>query len=223
MNQPVTSTNAKHPSSTAEALESIDHLYVGFLRQFFDQALANASSATEMVFKVSSNFLSEPATDLLREFQSLYFSSGALEKKKENVNRNVDDLFEQASQQLNNNVKEIVLKENEIEEQDRLQLSQLQKRVEALILIDSNMRNNILPAMASMQFEDAIRQRIDHIVSGWSLMVTALANEEPDTEGLKDRLADLASSVAESTPLYEIVLKREPPTEGAASNNMLFF
>ena len=223
MNRAATNQDAAHQRAPAEALESIDHLYLGLMRQFFDHALENAARSTEMVFKVSSNFLSEPATNLLREFQSLYFSTGVLEKKKEDINHTVDDLFEQASVQLSKNLKEIVLSETESEEQDRLQLAQLQRRLEALVSIDANIRNHIVPAMSSMQFEDAVRQRLDHIVAGWSLLITALDAMDPDTEGLKDRLAELPSSVSESTPLYEIVLKRPPPQQGATADAMLFF
>ena len=223
MNRSAADQSVEQERTKAESLEVIDHLYLGLMRQFFDHALNNATKATEMVFKISSNFLSEPATNLLREFQSLYFSTGALEKQKEDINRKVDDLFEQASAQLANADKDVVLQESEFDAAERLQLSTLQKRLEALISIDTNIRSHIVPAMSSMQFEDALRQRLDHVVAGWTLMITAMEAPTPDWEAVKDRLAEIPSSVAESKPLYEIVLKRPPPMAGAVAETMLFF
>ena len=210
-------------ATQSEAMETIDHLFLSLMRQYFDHALGQAGQATEKVFQVSSAFLSEPATNLLREFQSLYFSSGVMERKKEEINRKVDDLFEQASSQLSSNIKEILLTEQDDDEKERLQLAQLQRRLEAMISIDANIRQHIVPAMSSMQCEDAVRQRLDHILAGWTLIITAMEAENTDWEAVKDALAELPSMVTESTPLYELVLRRPPPEAGATSDTLLFF
>jgi hypothetical protein len=208
---------------TTNPMAALDRLFLAILRDQFNEAIDQAAGATEQVLKISSHFLSEPATDLLRQFQSLYFSNGSVSKKNMDINRNVDDLVDQAMHQVAEGRDVIKVIETQLDEQDRIELAALQRRLEALISIDGNIRKHIIPSVATMQFEDAVRQRLDHIWQAWTTTVVALSEPSWDLEKLKDNLEDLPTSVAEAEDFFNMVLHRTPPAEGAMPEQMILF
>ena len=94
----------------------------------------------------------------------------------------------------------------------RLGLAGVQKAAEGLITLNTGIKDQVLPALTSMQFEDAVSQRIDHLVKGWKIIDHFIQNHEKteEADSVASKLAEICSSVEETNDFYTIVLKEDP-------------
>lgn len=180
-------------------------------------ATQNATLKVNQILAVSSNYLSESNHEKLKMFHEMYFApSNTLENQKSSMNTVVDDIFEQAQAMAGQNMseEEIVkgLKFDETQEKDRLQLSGLQKKLEALISFEEGLKEQLTPVMNSMQFEDAMRQRVEHVVEMFDLIVKNRVIQDPArSETLVTDLAGRITIKTERESFYLHVMKEEPP------------
>lgn len=195
------STAGKLDASVAADLDLLDETFLGLYEDLVKSAIDVAAQATQEVFQLSNGYLSQSANDMLKQFYALYFGDGEVAARKEKINQEVDDLFDQIQAQVNAGA-EITLAENDEAKKERLGLSGLQKQMEGLITLDKGIREKILPAMTSMQFEDAVRQRLDHLVGMWRARPKA---EDAET------LATFCTSHAETIAYYKHVLHKPAP------------
>jgi hypothetical protein len=200
-------------STPSDVLESMDQTVVAILSELGIAAVNRAAHSTAAIFQVSSNYVTKPAYEALLSFYELYFSKhDPLDQQKVDVNAEVDALFEAAVRAMNQGNIDAVT-EDESKRQERLALAALQKRLEGLIVLDQGIKQEILPAIASMQFEDAVRQRLSHVTTMWSKTFAQLATTPGDVSAteLATEMGQLTSSVAESRSFYRLVLGREAP------------
>jgi hypothetical protein len=198
------------------AKEELDVIFLKIFEALAQSALAGAAACTGAIFELSSNYMDKPAFDSLRKFYDLYFSSSDIDKKKDEVNADVDDIVStlQARLEAGESIDEASgVDENEDLRRQRLSLSAVQKQLEGLIVLDSGIKEQVLPALASMQFEDAIRQRLSHVVHAWWRIGDVL-HQDLNPEQLEEvarELAKVLSSVDETKTFYELVLNEKPP------------
>jgi hypothetical protein len=198
------------------AKEELDVIFLKIFEALAQSALAGAAACTGAIFELSSNYMDKPAFDSLRKFYDLYFSSSDIDKKKDEVNADVDDIVStlQARLEAGESIDEAAgVDENDELRRQRLSLSAVQKQLEGLIVLDSGIKEQVLPALASMQFEDAIRQRLSHVVHAW-WQVGDVLHKELNPEQLEEvarELAKVLSSVDETKTFYELVLNEKPP------------
>jgi hypothetical protein len=198
------------------AKEELDVIFLRIFESLNQAALAGAAACTGAIFELSANYMDKPAFDSLRKFYDLYFSTGDIDKKKDEVNANVDDMVSALQDRLAagedlNSVPGI--DDDEELRRQRLSLSAVQKQLEGLIVLDSGIKEQVLPALSSMQFEDAIRQRLAHVVHAWWKIGDVL-HKELNPEQLDEvarELAKVLSSVDETKTFYELVLNEKPP------------
>ncbi|MGE0173473.1 MAG: hypothetical protein AB7T49_11820 [Oligoflexales bacterium] len=198
-----------------------DDAFLAIFTDLCEQSVANVADCTRQVFELSASFVSKDASKVLKQFYELYFATGKVQAQKEKVNKDVDDLIDQiqAKMAAGQEITSENVVEDEAKKTERLGLSGLQKQLEGLITLDEGIKERIMPALSSMQFEDAARQRIEHLTYMWDLAVNA--SNAIDTEILKETIAEILSSAAETKIYYEIVLKREPPK--VIEENVWFF
>ena len=216
--------------STAENLEAqeyptqeLDEKFVNVIKGIAGASLDNAKSCTDRVFDISSGFLNRDTSVVLDQFKSLYFGDATSQAKKEQTNREVDDLISQIQENLEagRDAEDGVEEEKELKTQ-RLALAAVQKKLEGLITLDKGIKDRVLPALSTMQFEDAVRQRVTHILDAWQLTIEMLGADNHDVKALAEKIGDTISSVAEAESYFPLVLGREAP-EGAYSGNAFLF
>ena len=155
---------------TQHALSELDRLFVGILEELADHARAHAAESARNVFNLSKGYLSDNASDAMEDFFNIYFSdSEHIEKSKEEVNKDVDDIFDevQAIMDAGGDLSQFEeIKEDEELRDVRMGLSSIQKQLESIIRLEEGIREKLMPVMVSMQFEDAMNQRLDHIITG---------------------------------------------------------
>ena len=203
----------------------IDAAFLQILSDFVEAIVADAGQATSRILDLSSQFLSSNAKSALQNFHDLYFGGDQITTSKEEMNREVDDLFEQAKAQLASKgdvtAGDLKLNEDERAKQFRLTLSGLQKQLETIVSLDAGIREKLVPVLTTMQFEDLIKHRLAHIRDGWKKANDASAAGLKDFQAVADELAGLCSSNEERKLYYNVVLGKEPP-QGAAEDVLMF-
>ncbi len=97
------------------------------------------------------------------------------------------------------------------------------KKLESIVQMDAGIKKRLMPVLGSMQFEDALTQRLDHIQSMWqTFMASAQGLKPEDISSMSVAFTKLPSSIAETSIFYEHILQ-QPPPEGLAESNSVFF
>jgi hypothetical protein len=188
----------------------IDELFLDVFLDLCADASDKVARSTQEIFDLSGKFMSKDTSDTLKQFYNLYFGTGGVDKQKERVNKEVDDLIDQIQENMASGKDVSAIKENEQSKLERLGLSGLQKQLEGLITLDEGIKNKIMPALSSMQFEDAVKQRLEHLSQGWDLVI----RPQPGMllfEAVQEVVGATLSSADEIHAYYRIVLKEEPP------------
>ncbi len=191
-------------------------------------AAENATQKVNQILEVSSNYLSEPNHEKLKLFHQLYFGAQSeVTTQKSEMNNEVDDIFAQAAAMIDSgkSTEEIAasLKIDEKKESERLQLAGLQKKLESLIAFEDSIKEQLAPVMSSMQFEDAARQRVEHIVKMFGDIVNKSVPKKPELmEEVATSMAEHIAIKSEREVFYKLVL-REPVPEHLDSDSDDFF
>lgn len=196
--------------------EELDQTFLGILSEQLKAATDEAAACTASIFSLTSNYVAQPEFETLQQFYDLYFT-GDIDEKKNAINQEVDDIFEQLQAQQARGEELKLSDEDEDKKKARLSLAAIQKKLETLITMDAGIRSQILPALSSMQCEDAIRQRVEHLVYGWSAIIQS--SGQKDFEPLMRDLATKMSSIEESSDYYTIVFNEKAP-EGVAARSV---
>lgn len=197
-------------------LLAFDQIFLGIFNDLVKDALIGTREGTEAIFKLSSSYIEKPAFESLKRFSDLYFGSEEIEKSKQRIAQEVGDLVEalQAKLDAGENLDTVVIEEKYGTE--RLGLAGVQKQIEGLITLDAGLKSRILPALTSMQFEDAVNQRLDHILLAWQSFANFFEKQGSfgdDMQSIARDLAQICSSVDESALYYREVLREEPPVD----------
>lgn len=182
-------------------------------------AAENATQKVNQILEVSTNFLSEPSHQKLKMFHELYFSpenASASESTNASINASVDDIFEQASALINEGKSDSevrdAIKTNEGAEESRLHLAGLQKKLESVITLEDGLREQLTTIISSMQFEDAARQCVEHIVAMFKEVVINSIHLTPEKmQESAEAMADRLAVKTERESFYRKVLHEEPP------------
>lgn len=202
-----------------KSIDKIDEVFYSIFKDLSDDAINNVRLSTDQIFSLSKNYLNKDLTVLLKRFHSLYFGENNKDQQTE-INKQVDDIFDQVSEQVDSgNLQDIKIVESEEDNKKRLYLSAIQKKVEGIITLDSGIREKVMPSIHSMQFEDAVRQRLSHLNDTWEFMKDV--ENDDSLQKLKEKITNLCSSQEETNDFYSIVLGEEPPETTTQSE--LFF
>jgi hypothetical protein len=210
-----------------DAKRQLDDLFLKVLGSMIDDVVKTSATASEQVIKLSSDFLSEKAQTALSRFHTLYFASAEVEQSKADVNADIDRMFDAVQGELAKGsddaaIGKAVTENNELKEV-RLQLAGVQKELETLISLESGIREKLVPVLTCMQFEDVMRQRLEHVMIAWHAIVAGIGPDEIlDVELAAIEVEANLTSVEETAQFYRIVLKKEPPEGGLDSGGAFF-
>jgi hypothetical protein len=212
---------------SCKASEELDQAFVQIARGLGYQVMKTAEDASAKILSSTDQFLGKRAQDAVKKFHALYFGTAKVEETKKAVNDDVDNLIDQIRGEMSSGVSDAELgssvKESEQTREWRLGLSGIQKELETIIQIDKGIREKLVPVLWSLQFEDMIRQRLNHVLDGWELVMKDLENQEYlEPEKIGEQIAALLTSTAERESYYRLVLKREPPAGAGEDSAMLF-
>ena len=202
-------------AQTMTPQEKLDELFFAAIEKLSLDAINKAAECTEEVFHLSSNYLSQEAFNTLRKFQSLYEDSVEMNQKKNQLNDNVDAMFDQIQQgfeagKSQHEIEATVVEDKE-EQELRVGLSGLQKQLEGLITVEDGLKDKLMPAITSMQFEDEVRKRLSNIQSAWRIFSQGINSNQFDPDAVSALIEKSLTSYRETVLFYETVIKKEPP------------
>ncbi len=220
------SENRAAADETRDVVSSMDRLFLSIFTRLAQQARDHAGESAQYVMKISEGYLSETASRALDDFYNIYFSdSERVEQSKVDVNQEVDSIVDevQALIESGGDLGQLeLIEEDEDLKKIRLGLSGIQKELESIIRLEEGIREKLVPVMVSMQFEDAMNQRLQHIVAGWEMIMEASREGRVfDPERIGAAIGAMTSSVEESELFYREVLGREAPREMKNRNHTL--
>jgi hypothetical protein len=174
--------------------------------------VASTNQSVQEILETSSQFMTETSKKALQDFHRLYFSADALSIQKDDVNADVDLLFEAIQKTIAEGGDPNDIQESEQDKTVRLGLAALQKQLESIVQLDRGMREKLLPAIMSMQFEDATRQRLTHITSLWDLVAQNSHEKFEDFRTIiNETMKGLLTTSLEKELFYSTVLGEPPP------------
>lgn len=215
------------PRNKTNSLKQLDQLFLQILGALIDDVVKTSSASAGKVLNLSGDFLSEKAQRAVTQFRDLYFGSAAVEQSKNDMNADVDRLFEQIQGEIAKGSDDTTLSNAVVEKADlketRLRLSGVQKELETLIRLDQGIREKLVPVLTCMQFEDMMRQRLEHVMIAWKAIVEGLGPDQIiDVELSALEIEANLTSVDERAHFYRLVLKKEPPEGGMDAGILLF-
>ncbi len=195
--------------------QSLDSVFYSIIEDLVGDATKNAAKSAENILAVTSKYLSIESYSTLKEFCNLYLAaSRQIDDAKDSINKQVDDLFEQAQGVLasGETLTGDSLKEADGQEVERLGLSGLQKKLESIVNLEEGLKEKLFPILSSMQFEDFTRHRLTHILFGYNRIINWVQNPETTSlSHISQEIATELSSVSETEIYYNLVMKAPPP------------
>ena len=194
----------------------IDDAFLSIMRDWAEMTSVAAAGAVEMILRNSGEYLSSEQQKAVSDFHDLYFSDADVAASKEAMNREVDDIFDavQADMAGGGAAADLrAVKENDEAKRTRLSLSGVQKQLETIIQLETGLKEKLVPVLTSMQFEDAIKQRLQHMVEAWNFSLTSPPKSEAEVTTMAESIAKTLSSAVERQAFYPNVLKRPAPKD----------
>ncbi|MEI8027611.1 MAG: hypothetical protein WCI18_14790 [Pseudomonadota bacterium] len=198
-------------------LAEMDDALLGIVGDVCNSAVECAGKAAESILDVSSKFIDGHAQRALKDFRSIYFENSEIRHETEKINSGVDSMIDdlQAKLEAGDHLSGLSLaedSENDELARNRMALSALQKRLEQIISLDDAIKQKLIPVLSSMQFEDMIRQRLNHVVAMWGIAIMAMhQNNSHDFTATAEAMAQCLTSKGERDIYYRRMLGIDPP------------
>ena len=198
-------------------MAEMDDALLGIVSEVCNGAVECAGKAVESILDVSSKFIDGHAQRALKDFRSIYFENSEIRLETEKINSGVDSMIDDLQEKLEagHDLSELSLAEdieNDELARNRMALSALQKRLEQIISLDDAIKQKLLPVLSSMQFEDMIRQRLNHVVAMWGIAILAVQHSEStEFTATAEEMAQCLTSKGERDLYYRRMLGIDPP------------
>jgi hypothetical protein len=215
----VDSKNSARPqmqylAGRSKSHHQFDKLFLSVLDALIKQTLEVSSSGTSCILKLAETYVSDRAAQALQDFQTLYFGDEEIQKEKQQMNKDVDDLFEQTLLQMKQGktteqIKAALIDDSEDSER-RLTMSAIQKELESIIRLDEGMKEKMIPILSTMQFDDELHHRLTNI-SAIIKVVASLPQHSTlkESESISKTILAKMTSNAEKMLYHQTVLHEE--------------
>lgn len=194
----------------------LDDAFLNIIQDWTMMVHEGAASAVELIMSSSGEYLTAEQQKAVTDFHDLYFGTAGVAESKEAVNREVDDLMDAIQAEMASGVPAADLsgiKEDEQAKQARLSLSGVQKKLETIIQLETGLKDKLVPVLTSMQFEDALKQRLERMVGAWKTSLEALPATADEVSTVAEKIGKSLGSSVEREAFYPVVLKRAAPKD----------
>lgn len=193
-------------------------------------AIAHAQAKVQQIIEVSSCYLSQQNHEKLILFHKLYAEKADEQQTAQLASAvdSTDSIFEQAQALMESGAsQEEMLAGIEVDEEkdkERMQLSAFQKMLESIISLEEGIKEKFAPAMSSMQFEDEVRQILEHIIAMFQMISSSADRENvPALTQLAEQMAQLISVQQERELFYRHIFHEAVPEHLNQEDDDFFF
>lgn len=214
-------------TSKAEQLKQMDDAFMAIVKDLSVKTVKNAGSAVENILEISAKFIDKKAKNAIDDFRSIYFENDEVRAETTKINDDVSDMVEELQRraEMGEDLSAISTAEdvnNDSDAMNRMAISALQKKLEQIISFDEAIKNHLLPVLSSMQFEDIIRQRLEHIATMWILAISVMDDKAMnDFSDVAEQMGACLTSFDERRVFYPAMLDREPPAEMGEQTSLM--
>lgn len=195
---------------------SLDDAFLDIVSDWVKLTTSSAEKAVQTILQSSGQYLTGDHKNALSDFYTLYFADADLDNSKQSINRDVDELFDviQAKIASEGDAADLSgIEERAEAKQARLSLSGVQKQLETIIQMEAGIKQKLLPVLSSMQFEDALRQRLTRMEQAWRQILAEDPKDDASFQDVSEKIAKSLGSSAERQAFFPSVLKKSPPKE----------
>ncbi len=191
-----------------------DDLFIKIFGDLSADLLKSVQSATQQILDISSGFLNDDISNALNDFHNLYFNNAELDTHKESIDKNVDDIIEfiQNNHEVHNDEAQKVLSQIDNDQlvASRLSLSNLQKDMESLVVLDEDIKGHVIPILHSLQFEDQLSSNLTTVTTAWQYFIEEIyAKDGYDSSAILTSIYDKLMSEKLRAIFCQQVLKTQ--------------
>ncbi|MDD9952518.1 MAG: hypothetical protein OXT67_13230 [Zetaproteobacteria bacterium] len=206
--------------SSIPLLQEFDRLMADVFQSQLEGVCKLAGDTTGNILQLSNGFMDEKAKNAIMDFHQLYMKgTSEAQVTAEGVNRHVDVIFTKINEKIKHQSPAELsvedLEEGDDETMARLSVSGIQRRLEMIISLEEGIKEKLIPILHSMQFEDVLNQRVQHLSEMWATVFSGgYLPTEASMAALQETYQELAkkcSSLEETGQFYRTVLHQEPP------------
>lgn len=203
-----------------------DDLFINIFSDLSADLLNSVQSATQQILDISSNFLNDDISNALNDFHNLYFNNAELDTHKESIEKNVDEIidFIQNSQEADHDEMNRILShiDNDQLVASRLSLSNLQKDMESLVVLDESLKEQVVPILHSLQFEDQLSANLTTVTGAWQYFIEHIYDKKGyDSATLVTAIYNKLSSVKLRELYRQQVLKTEEAIDASLTESVI--
>ena len=194
----------------------VDKIFLAVISDWIAMTSVAAEAAVEKIISNSGEYLSDEQQKAVSDFHDLYFADGEVNASKEAMNREVDNLVDQIQAEIDSGRDPYALssvQESDDAKRTRLSLSGVQKQLETIVQLETGLKEKLVPVLTSMQFEDAIKQRLNRIADAWKKSIDGAPESDEDCRWIAEDIAARLGTPLERQTFYPAVLGREAPKE----------
>ncbi len=163
-------------------LHQYDSTFTEVFSGLSDLLLKNVQSSVKQVLDLSENFLNEDVSKAIHDFHHLYESSVDIHSYKDQIDQNVDKLIDFIQNNSNTDAKKEEELLNQFDDEQisasRLSFAALQKDMEALITLEEDIKDKVMPILHGLQFEDQMSSNIRALDKSLKGLLELLYNGE---------------------------------------------
>lgn len=195
---------------SAQSINAIDRLCFDALTAIVSQAKQGLTDLSSDVFSSMSKTLDDDSSkDAMAHLMALY--DGATNKQGLDHNEAVGDMVELLQEKMDSGEDVSIEQVEGISYDGAVSLAEHQKKLESLVLADERLRQSIVPAMASMQIEDSINQRLSHLLEVWQSLTELLERSDGDASQVAEDQGKRCHSAEQASDYYGLVLEQKAP------------
>jgi len=165
-----------------EATKDFDRKFLNIYSDLTSYLLDNVKTSVGQVLELAESFLNEDASKAINDFHALYEADSELDTHKEVIGKSVDKIvdFIQNSSEVDEKKEREMLDELDTftVSAERLSYSSLQKDIEALVTLESDVKDKVVPILHGLQFEDQLSQSITSICKAMNIIIELIHAED---------------------------------------------
>ena len=141
------------------SVDNYDERYLTIYKNLCKYMIDNVQVSVNKIIDLSEEFLEKDISGAINDFHKLYQNDGEIDGYKNSINQHVDRMIDVV--RTTDNELKLQKELDKIDDSElkvtRLSFSNLQKDIEALITLEADIKNKVMPIIMSLQFEEQIQ------------------------------------------------------------------
>lgn len=201
-------SSSKRSSDNGQIQNKIDHhseldsLFVSIMSEILQDVIDSSTEVADTVLELSSKLLLDKGKISSADFYGLYSGDVDMDSLTDIIKQQVDAIRDKTLSTAQTSSEALHPVGNNI--------SQVQKHLESMVMLDKSIRAKVTPLICSMQFSELLHKHLRNIVTAWQMIVAYEGTEgEIALDVLKKDIENILRTQAERDMFEKLVLGKE--------------